>query len=124
MFRTGITIFTSDGVRRRLTPETLNYKSSGVLYKNMEIKVTGGKVKILKYNDVINYNNSIKKIGAIYSMDRYLDDTLEDIRFVLRNPATNIYATMTSSKIYYIKSVSDRITQGAYTDYDQASQNI
>ena len=99
--------------------ETLNYKSSGVLYKNMEIKVTGGKVKILRYKDVIEYNDYVKDIGALYSTDRYLDNTLEDIRFVLRNPATNIYATMTSSKIYYIKSVSDRITQGAYTDYDK-----
>ena len=99
--------------------ETLNYKSSGVLYKNMEIKVTGGKVKILRYKDVIEYNDYVKDIGALYSTDRYLDNTLEDIRFVLRNPATNIYAAMTSSKIYYIKSVSDRITQGAYTDYDK-----
>ena len=99
--------------------ETLNYKSSGVLYKNMEIKVTGGKVKILRYKDVIEYNDYVKDIGALYSTDRYLDNTLEDIRFVLRNPATNVYAEMTPSKIYYIKSVSDRITQGAYTDYDK-----
>lgn len=99
--------------------ETLNYKSSGVLYKNMEIKVTGGKVKILRYKDVIEYNDYVKDIGALYSTDRYLDNTLEDIRFVLRNPATNVYAEMTPSKIYYIKSVSDRITQGAYTDYNK-----
>lgn len=99
--------------------ETQNYKSSGVLYKNMEIKVTGGKVKILRYKDVIDYNESIKDIGALYTTDRYLDNTLEDIRFVLRNPATNVYATMTSSKIYYIKTVSDRIVQGALSDYDK-----
>ena len=99
--------------------ETKDYKSSGVLYKNMEIKVTGGKVKILRYKDVIEYNQSIKNIGALYSTDRYLDDTLEDIRFVLRNPATNVYAEMTSSKIYYIKTVSDRITQGAASAYEK-----
>ena len=99
--------------------ETLNYKSSGVLYKNMEIKVTGGKVKILRYKDVIEYNDYVKDIGALYSTDRYLDNTLEDIRFVLRNPATNVYAEMTPSKISYIQSISDRVTQGAYTDYDK-----
>ena len=99
--------------------EAKDYKSSGVLYKNMEIKVTGGKVKILRYKDVIEYNQSIKNIGALYSTDRYLDDTLEDIRFVLRNPATNVYAEMTPSKISYIKTVSDRITQGATSDYEK-----
>ena len=99
--------------------ETLNYKSSGVLYKNMEIKVTDGKVKILRYKDVIEYNNSIKDIGALYSTDRYLDNTLEDIRFVLRNPATDVYAEMTPSKIAYIQRLSDRVTQGAYTNYDK-----
>lgn len=99
--------------------ETLNYKSSGVLYKNMEIKVTDGKVKILRYKDVIEYNSSIKDIGALYSTDRYLDNTLEDIRFVLRNPATDVYAEMTPSKIAYIQRISDRVTQGAYTNYDK-----
>lgn len=99
--------------------ETLNYKSSGVLYKNMEIKVTDGKVKILRYKDVIEYNNSIKDIGALYSTDRYLDNTLEDIRFVLRNPATDVYAEMTPSKNAYIQRISDRVTQGAYTNYDK-----
>ena len=99
--------------------ETLNYKSSGVLYKNMEIKVTDGNVKILRYKDVIEYNNSIKDIGALYSTDRYLDNTLEDIRFVLRNPATDVYAEMTPSKIAYIQRISDRVTQGAYTNYDK-----
>ena len=102
-----------------LDAETNNYESSGVLYKNMEIKVTNGKVKILRYKDVMEYNDSIKSIGALYSTDRYLDDTLEDIRFVLRNPATNVYATMTSSKISYIKNISDRIVSGATTDYEK-----
>ncbi len=102
-----------------LDAETNDYSTSGVLYKNMEIKVTNGKVKILRYKDVIEYNDSIKSIGALYSTSRYLDDTLEDIRFVLRNPATNVYATMTSSKISYIKSISDRIVSGATTDLEK-----
>lgn len=109
-------------LRRCATPidaANLNYKSSGVLYKNMEIRISGGKVSILRYNDVINYNRDIRKIGAKYTTDRYLDNTLEDIKFVLRNPATNIYAAMTYDKISFIKNVSDRVTAGAYTDYDK-----
>ena len=100
--------------------ETNNYKSSGVLYKNMEIKVTNGKVKILRFKDVINYNNSIRKENdAQYSTSRYLDDKLMDIRFVLRNPATDVFATMTDSKIAYIKTVSDRIVSGATSNYEK-----
>ena len=109
-------------LRRCATPiDAINrdYKSSGVLYKNMEIRISGGKVSILRYNDVINYNRSIQKIGQLYTTDRYLDNTLEDIKFVLRNPATNVYATMTYDKISFIKNVSDRVTQGAYTDYEK-----
>ena len=101
------------------TADALDFDQCGVLYKNMEIKVTSKKVKILRYKDVINYNNSIKEIGDIYSIDKYLDDTLEDIRFVLRNPATQVYATMTSSKISYIKRISDKIVSGATTDYEK-----
>lgn len=101
------------------TADALDFDESGILYKNMEIKVSSKKVKILRYTDVINYNNSIKKIGAIYSTDKYLDNTLEDIRFVLRNPATQVYATMTSSKISYIKRISDRVVSGATTDYEK-----
>lgn len=97
----------------------LNYKGSGVLYKNMEIRVTKGKVNILRYNDVIDYNRSIKKIGDLYGTEPYLDNTLEDIRFVLKNPATNVYAAMTPDKISFIKGVSNRVTAGAYTDYDK-----
>ena len=96
-----------------------SYGTAGVLYKNMEIKVTNGKVKILRYKDVIDYNRSIQEIGDAYSLDRYLDTTLEDIRFVLRNPATNVYDTITAYKAAYFKTVSDRITAGAASDYEK-----
>lgn len=97
----------------------LDYKSSGVLYKNMEIVISKGKVNILRYKDVINYNREISTVGELYSTDRYLDNSLEDIRFVLRNPSTNLYATMTYDKISFIKGISNRVTAGAYTDYEK-----
>ena len=96
-----------------------SYGTAGVLYKNMEIKVTNGKVKILRYKDVIDYNRSIQKIGEAYSLDKYLDNSLEDIRFVLRNPATNVYDTITEYKSAYFKTISDRITAGAASDYEK-----
>lgn len=109
-------------IRRYASPEDAearSYGSAGVLYKNMEIKVTNGKVKILRYKDVIDYNRSIQKIGEAYSLDKYLDNSLEDIRFVLRNPATNVYDTITEYKSAYFKTISDRITAGAPSDYEK-----
>ena len=41
----------------------LKYTNSGVLNKNMILQVTDGKVKLLRYNDVINYNREIMAIG-------------------------------------------------------------
>lgn len=97
----------------------LKYTNSGVLNKNMIIKVTDGKVRILRYKDVISYNQQIQKIGDAYTLSRYTDQSLEDIRFVLRNPATNTYASMTSSKISFIQGVSNRVTSGISSDYDK-----
>ncbi|MBR5229922.1 MAG: peptidoglycan-binding protein [Firmicutes bacterium] len=95
------------------------YTGSGILYKNMEIRVKNGKVKILRYDDVINYNRKIIAIGENYDTSLYLDNSLEDIRFVLRNPATDVYATMTYDKQAFIKRISDRITAGIYSDYEK-----
>ena len=61
----------------------LKYTSSGVLNKNMVLQVKDGHVKLLRYMDVINYNREIKAIGDLYDTSRYLDQTLEDIRFCL-----------------------------------------
>ncbi len=102
-----------------LDAASLKYKNSGVLNKNMVIQVTDGKVKILRYSDVISYNREIMAIGEAYDTSLYLDEKLEDIRFVLRNPVTSIYSDMTWDKISYINTVSDRVTSGAFTDYDK-----
>jgi len=97
----------------------LKYNNSGVLNKNMFFQVTDGHVKLLRYTDVINYNREIMAIGDNYDISRYLDESLEDIRFVLRNPATNVYATMSYDKISYINTISDRICAGVTSDYDK-----
>ncbi|MBQ8562274.1 MAG: transglutaminase domain-containing protein [Firmicutes bacterium] len=97
----------------------LKYTGSGVLNKNLVLDVEDGQVSILRYMDVISYNREIMAIGQAYDTSRYLDQNLEDIRFVLRNPATDVYATMTHDKISYIEDISHRVTSGAYTDYDK-----
>ncbi|MGN1143746.1 MAG: transglutaminase domain-containing protein, partial [Anaerovoracaceae bacterium] len=109
-------------IRRCATAEdaaSLKYTNSGVLNKNMEIYVKDGQVRILRYMDVINYNRQVMEIGALYDTSLYLDNSLEDIRFVLRNPATGIYSSITAAKQSYIRSVANRITAGITTDYEK-----
>lgn len=97
----------------------LKYTNSGVLNKNMEICVKDGQVKILRYMDVINYNRQTIEIGGLYDTSLYLDNSLEDIRFVLRNPATGVYSSITAAKQSYIRSVASRITAGITMDYEK-----
>lgn len=95
------------------------YNNSGVLNKNMIFDVKDGRVKILRYMDVLRYNREIQAIGDQYDIGRYLDQSLEDIRFVLKNPATNYYADMSYSKIAFINTISNRICQGLSSNYDK-----
>lgn len=95
--------------------------SNGALYKNLPFRLRNSTPVIFKYYDVIRENQRIQdsqhELG--YETEWYLDEKLDDIRFVLRNPATNVYAEMTPSRINYMRKVSDKITAGATTNYDK-----
>lgn len=56
------------------------------------------------------------EIGSLYDTSLYLDNSLEDIRFVLRNPATGIYSSITAAKLPYIQAAAKRLAAlGYYT---------
>ena len=93
--------------------------SSGALYKNLMLRISKGMPKILRYNDVITENKRVQAIGADYDPSWYLDEYLEDIRFTLKIPGTDIYEDMNSYKINFMRSMSDKITAGAASDYDK-----
>lgn len=93
--------------------------SSGALYKNMVFRLKKDTPKILRYNDVIEENNRVMAIGEDYDPNWYLDETLSDIRFVLRDPASQVYEDMTSYQISFMRRMSDQITAGASSDYDK-----
>lgn len=95
-----------------------NIPSKGALYKDMPIRVTDGKPLLMRRDDIIAENDRIRYETAETS-DQYLDTSLEDVRFLLVDPATKIREEMTYDKISFLKRVSDRITSGAYTDYDK-----
>lgn len=85
----------------------------------MVLRVQGGTPKILRYNDVITENKRVQAIGADYDPSWYLDEYLEDIRFTLKIPGTDVYEDMSSYKISFMRSMSDKITAGASSDYDK-----
>lgn len=93
--------------------------SSGALYKNMVLRISQGAPKILRYNDVITENKRVQAIGADYDPSWYLDEYLEDIRFTLKIPGTDTYEDMNSYKVSFMRSMSDKITAGATSDYDK-----
>ncbi len=96
-----------------------SYPSNGALYKNMPFQLTKNTPKILQYNDVIAENKRVQAIGDDYDPSWYLDTSLDDMRFVLRNPATGIFASMNDYKVNFIRSLSYQITGNATSDYDK-----
>ena len=95
-----------------------NLPSGGALYKDMPIRIIDGMPYLLQNDDVIAENDYIRYDTA-EAPDQYLDNTLEDVRFLLVDPATKVRETMDSSKISYIKWISDRVTAGAISDYNK-----
>lgn len=97
-------------------PETAKYI---IISKNLELRVRNGSPHIAVYHDVRNYNDKVRGWASIVNRDLYLDNSLEDIRFVLRDPMTRVYAQMYQYKQDYIKSVADRICEGAKDNYEK-----
>ena len=91
--------------------------SQGALYKNLVFRLTDGVPKIMQYDDVIAENERVQAIGADYDPSWYLDEYLTDIRFTLKNPATGVYEDMTDSRVSFMRTMSNRITAGATSDY-------
>ncbi len=87
--------------------------------KNLELKVIDGSPYITVYQDVKKYNDRVRGWAENINRELYLDNSLEDIRFVLRDPMTRIYAEMYQYKQDYIRSVADRICAGAKNNYEK-----
>lgn len=95
------------------------FSAANTLFKNLIIEVANGKFNILQYNDVIKFNQNVREVAALYPTTHYLDTSLQDIKYVLRNPDTLQFSYMTADKIAYIKRIAQRVTSGAYNDYDK-----
>ena len=95
--------------------------SKCAVYKNCTFLVTSGQFTILQYNDVMNENaridkNADKKKAPSKFTSKYLSD-VKSICFT--DPVTKKTAKVTAKKVKYFKTVSDKVTKGATTDYDK-----
>ncbi len=92
--------------------------SMGALYKNLPIIIEDGMPSIPRYDDIIKENDYVQKNCGL-APSEYLDKTMEDVRFLFVNPKTNVREEMNDEKVSYMKRLSDRVTAGAYNDYDK-----
>lgn len=92
--------------------------TNGSLYKNLPIIVKDGIPTIPRYNDIISENDRIQKNNG-WKPEDYLDTSLEDVRFLFVDPGTKVREEMTEAKAAYFRQLSNRITSGAYRDYDK-----
>lgn len=92
--------------------------SKGALYKNLPIVIENGMPSIPRYDDVIKENEYIQKNSGL-APSEYLDKSLEDVRFLFVDPKTKVREEMDDKKISYMQQLSNRVTAGAYNDYDK-----
>lgn len=105
--------------------------SKGYAYKEVLLMIKSGdenNPKVVNYPTAITNNNLIRDLyekkdydvnSYLGSYVRYKDKYMNDISFVFTNPKTKVVTSMTSSRIDYLKKVSDSITINSLDDYDK-----
>lgn len=96
-------------------------KNNPVIYKNCAFRVTNGQFSILQYDKIIKENaridqnaNKKKKASA------FKKTNLSDVKSIcFKDPVTKKVASVTTKKVKYFKTVSDKIVKGADTDYEK-----
>ena len=99
-------------------------------HKTFLMQVTGdnNNPKLIVYKDVVNnnkrYQNSYESTtgmapGYKGSYVRYLDKYMSDVYWMFENPKTKVVTPINSDRATYIKNLSDRIVNGANTNYDK-----
>ncbi len=106
--------------------------SEGYIYKEGLLQVKknqNNNLKLVKYQDVINNNNEIKRAldKKSYHIEsyagshvRYKDPYLKDFILVFYNPEKGVNEPLTDSQVAYIDKVAGKVTSGAKTNYQKA----
>lgn len=108
--------------------------SKGYIYKEALLTVSKGNEnnpKLIKYDTVISNNEKVRNMNEPGSYLSYRDVYMKDVSFVFKDPKTGKTSPMTSSRVSYVKKVSDSITSGASSDmeklekiYEYVSENL
>lgn len=96
-------------------------KNNPVIYKNCAFRVTDGEFGILQYDKIINENARLdKNADKKKKPSAFKKTNLSDVKSLcFRDPVTKKVASVTSKKVKYFKSVSDKVVKGAETDYEK-----
>ncbi len=99
-------------------------------HKTFLMQVTGdnNNPKLIEYKDVVNNNERYQKMyestsgmapGYKGSYVRYLDRYMSDVYWMFENPKTKVVTPINSKRAQDIKILSDKIVNGANTNYDK-----
>ena len=108
---------------------------SGYAFQSFLFKVAEGdenNLRLVKYPKVITNNRNVSNKYEVSAKEdgyyrtsykgsyvRYLDTTLKDIRFVLKDPATGKYSDMTTYRVNYLATRANNVTANCETDYEK-----
>ncbi|MGN0721592.1 MAG: transglutaminase-like domain-containing protein [Anaerovoracaceae bacterium] len=95
-------------------------KNNPVIYKNCCFRVTSGQFKILQYDKIIEENARLNSKANKVSVSNFKKTNLSDLKtLVFRDPVTKKVAPVTTKKVKYFKTVSDKVVKGADSDYEK-----
>lgn len=96
-------------------------KNNPVIYKNCAFRVTNGQFSILQYEKVMNENARIdKNANNKKKPSSFKKTNLSDVKSIcFRDPVTKKVSSVTTKKVKYFKTVSDKVVKGADTDYEK-----
>ena len=94
--------------------------SSDVIYKNCCFRVTNGQFKILQYDKIKEENARLNTKANKVSVSNFKKTNLSDLKTLFfRDPVTKKVASVTTKKVKYFKTVSDKVVKGADSDYEK-----
>lgn len=94
--------------------------TSDVFYKNCAFRVSNGQFSILQYDKIMKENARLDKKANKKKVSDFKKTNMSDVKSIcFRDPVTKKVASVTSKKVKYFKTVSNKVVKGASTDYEK-----
>ena len=95
-------------------------KNNPVIYKNCCFRVANGQFSILSYEKIQAENLAQNQKAGKVSAKNFKKTNLSDLKnLCFKDPVTKKVASVTTKKVKYFKTVSDKVTKGAESDYEK-----